>query len=82
LAPRQERVYHGIHFLLVAHLCWPVGLPGLWSLAPCFIFSPFLGCFLSMKFGKVSSIPSHLGGQFATLVANVSAFNNILTSML
>jgi len=26
-------------------------------------------------------IPSNLGGQFATLGANVPAFNNILTSM-
>ncbi len=37
-----------------------VALVGLFAclnlvLAPCFLFSPFLGCFLSIKFGRVSS---------------------------
>jgi hypothetical protein len=42
-------------FLLVAHLCWAVLIARTFVLAPCFLFSPFLGCFLSIKFGRVSS---------------------------
>jgi hypothetical protein len=42
---------------------FPLGGPPLlgylfaWTLvlAPCFFFSPFLGCFLFIKFGRVSS---------------------------
>jgi hypothetical protein len=30
-------------------------------LAPCFFFSPFLGCFLFMKFGRVSSLRIYIG---------------------
>ncbi len=48
-------VLSGFLCLLVAHLFWAVWLPGLWSLPPCFFFSPFLGWFLFMKFGRVSS---------------------------
>ncbi len=35
---------------------WAVCCPGLWSLPLCFFFSPFLGCFLFLKFGRVSSV--------------------------
>jgi hypothetical protein len=45
LAPRQEKGYHGIPFLLVARLCWAVGLPGLWSLPLVLVSRPFLGAF-------------------------------------
>ncbi len=39
----------------MACLCWAVCLPELSVLAHCFHFSPFLGCFLSIKFGRVLS---------------------------
>ncbi len=39
-------------------------------LAPCFLFSPFLGCFLSIKFGRVSS---HLdSGYVKSLVVHIT----------
>jgi hypothetical protein len=37
-------------------------LPGLFVLALCFFFSPFLGCFLLMEFGRASS-PFFLGSK-------------------
>jgi len=38
-------------------------------LAPCFYFSPFLGCFLFIKFGRASSIAlDYRSARFAFLV--------------
>jgi hypothetical protein len=43
------------YYLLVARLFSAICLPGLWSLPFVSFFSPLLECFLSIKFGKVSS---------------------------
>jgi len=41
-----------------------------WVLAPCYFSSPFLGCFLSIKFGRVSS---HLDSAYVkSLVVHIT----------
>ncbi len=47
--------FQWLPFLLVAFLFWAICLPRLQSLA-LFFSSPFLRCFLFIKFGRVSSI--------------------------
>ncbi len=45
-----------VHFLRVTHLVWAAFLPGLWSRTLVSFSLPFIGCFLSIMFGMVSSM--------------------------
>jgi hypothetical protein len=51
------------------------------TLVPCFFFSPFLWCFLFIKFGRVSS-SSTLCGSWESEVKSFSKFFLLLTQIL